>query len=83
MITASFLVVADMADTRPFLKFILIKKSLRGVDSLRFPIALAAFLSAIFLLVLPFCILLEIILPPVFLLSGDSLKNEENCFFQH
>ena len=71
MITASFLAVAVMADTHHFLKFILIKKSRSGVDSLRFSIALAAFLSAIFILVLPFCILENIILPPVFLLSGD------------
>ena len=37
--------------------------------------ALAAFRRAIFIRVLPFCILLDITLPPVFLLSSDSLKN--------
>lgn len=68
-----------MADTLPFLKFILVKKSLMGVDSLRFPIALAAFRRAIFNLMLSFCIFLEIILPPVFLLSGDSLRKDVNC----
>ena len=76
---ANFLAVAGMGDTLPFLKFILVKKSLRGVDSLRFPIALAAFRRAIFNLMLSFYIFLEIILPPVFLLSGDSLRKDVNC----
>ncbi len=47
MITASFLAVALMADTLPFLKLMRLKKFERGV-SFKFPIALAAFRKAIF-----------------------------------
>ena len=70
IITASFLAVAVMADTRPFLKLILWKKSLRGVLSFKFPIALAAFLRAILSLLLPLPILLDNTFPPLTLLLG-------------
>ena len=52
MITASFLAVALMADTRPFLKLMRLKKSDNGV-SFKLPIALAALRNAIFNLLLP------------------------------
>ena len=65
MMTASFLAVAVMADTRPFLKLILWKKSLSGVLSFKFPMALAAFLKAILSLLLPFPILLDSTFPPL------------------
>ena len=56
MITANFLAVALTAAVLPFLYRILLKKSARCV-SFKFPIALAAFLSAILSRLLPLGIL--------------------------
>ena len=78
--TASFLAVALIADTLPFLKFIRLKKSASGVDSFKFPMALAALRKAIFNLLLPFGILLDSTFPPLILLFGASLNHEANCF---
>ena len=47
IITTNFRAVALIAETLPFLKLILWKKSLKGVESFKFPIAFAAFLKAI------------------------------------
>lgn len=46
---ANFLAVAEIAETLPFLKFIRLKKSDKGAESFRFPIAFAVFLNAIFI----------------------------------
>jgi len=47
IITANFRAVALIAETLPFLKLILWEKSLKGVESFKFPIAFAAFPKAI------------------------------------
>ena len=52
IITASFLAVAEMAAGLPFLNAMRLKK-LDGAVSFKFPIALAAFLNAIFKRLLP------------------------------
>src|SRR5689334_4882928 len=79
IITASFLAVALMADTLPFLKLIRLKKSDKGV-SFKLPIALAALRNAIFNLLLPFGTLWLSTLPPLILLLGASLSQLANCF---
>src|SRR5450432_1057014 len=79
IITASFLAVALTADVLPFRYNIFLKKSARCV-SFKLPIALAAFLNAIFNLLLPFGTLLLNILPPLILLFGASLNHDVNCF---
>jgi hypothetical protein len=63
MITASFRAVALIADTLPFLKLILWKKNLNGVEFFKFPIAFAAFIRAIFSRLLPLGTLLDIVSP--------------------
>jgi hypothetical protein len=80
IITASFLAVVLIADTRPFRKFIRLKKSESGVDSFRFPMALAALRKAIFSILLLLGILFESTLPPQILWLGASLNQELNCF---
>lgn len=67
------------AECLPFLNATLLKKSERWV-SFKFPIALAACLSAIFNLLLPLGTLLLDIFPPDILLLGASLSHEVNCF---
>jgi len=77
-ITPSFLAFALTAVALPFLKGTFLKKSDRcGLSNL--PKALAAFLKAIFSLILPFGILLMSILPPDILLLGASLNHEVKC----
>src|SRR5664279_4024601 len=78
IITASFLAVAEIAAGLPFLNAIRLKKLERAV-SFKFPMALAAFLKAIFKRLLPFGILLLSILPPLILLLGASLSQLANC----
>lgn len=56
-----------------------LKKLESGVESFRFPIALAALLSAIFNRLLPFGIRLESTLPPLILLFGASLSQLAKC----
>jgi len=80
IITASFLAVELIADTLPFLKLIRLKKSYKGVESFRFPIAFAAFRSDIFKRLLPFGILLDSTFPPLILLFGASRSQEAKCF---
>jgi len=79
IITPNLRAVALMAETLPFLKLIRLKKSESGVESFRFPIALAALLSAIFNRLLPFGIRLERTLPPLILLLGASLSQLAKC----
>ncbi len=76
--TASFLAVALTAAVRPFRYNIFLKKSDRWV-SFKLPMALAAFLNAIFKRLLPLGTLLLIILPPVFLLLGASRSQLVRC----
>jgi hypothetical protein len=79
MMTASFLAVALIADTRPFPKLMRLKKSDNNVV-FKLPIALAAFFNAIFNLLLPFAILLLNTFPPLTLLFGASRSHDANCF---
>jgi hypothetical protein len=76
IITASFLAVALMADTLPFLKLMRLKKFERGV-SFKFPIELAALCKAVFNRLLPLGTLLLSTLPPLILLLGTSLNAGE------
>src|SRR6476469_8401827 len=78
IIAASFLAVALTAAVLPFRYITFLKKSARCV-SFKLPMALAAFLKAIFRRLLPLGTLLLIILPPVFLLFGASRNHEANC----
>src|SRR4051812_24397856 len=79
IITASFLAVALMADTLPFLKLIRLKKLESGV-SFKLPIALAAFLKAILSLLLPLGTLWLKTFPPLILLLGATRSQLANCF---
>jgi hypothetical protein len=76
MMTASFLAVAEIADTLPLRKAIRLKKSDSAVP-FRFPITLAALRSAIFKRLLPLGILLLSTFPPLILLLGDSLSHSD------
>jgi len=67
-----------IAETRPFLKLIHLKKLDNG-DSYKFPIAFAAFRKAIFNLLLPLYILLLNTFPPLILLFGVSRSLAANC----
>jgi hypothetical protein len=78
MITESFLAVADIADIRPFRKAMRLKKLDKAV-SLRLPIALVEFLSAIFNRLLPLGILLLRTRPLLILVLGDNLNQLANA----
>src|SRR5258705_10536240 len=79
IITANFLAVALTAAVLPFLYNTFLKKSDKWV-SFKLPMALAAFLSAIFNRLLPFGTLLLNIFPPLILLLVASLSHEVNRF---
>jgi len=70
--------VALIADTLPFQKLILWKKSLNGLKSIKFPKAFEAFHNAIFNLLLHFGTLLESTFPPLTLFFGASVSHEAN-----
>ncbi len=78
IITASFLAVALMANTLPFLKLMRLKKLDSGV-SFRFQIALAALRKAIFNRLLPLGTLWLSTLPALILLLGASRSHDANC----
>jgi hypothetical protein len=72
MMIASFLAVAVIAICLPFLKAILLK-NLASCPSFKLPIALAAFLSAIFRRPLPLGVFLLKVLPPDILLVSKKV----------
>ncbi|MBL3658281.1 hypothetical protein [Fulvivirga sediminis] len=79
MITASFLAVALNAETLPYLKLIMLKKSLRGVESFILLVELAAFRKAIFSRLLPLGTLLDNNFSPLILLLEANLSQLEKC----
>lgn len=76
-VTPSFLAVADTAACLPFLKAIFLKKSDKWV-SFKLPMALAAWRSAIFSLLLPLGTLLLNTFPPDILFLGARRNHETN-----
>ena len=76
--TASFLAVAEIAETLPFLKAMRLKK-LEGLYLLNYQMALAAFCTAILSLLLPLGILWLSTLPTHILLLRHRRSQLANC----